>query len=37
MKWTPVYGDLAECWTTDAGGLVCTFQLRRGARWHDGR
>jgi peptide/nickel transport system substrate-binding protein len=36
-KGTPVYGDLAERWTTDASGRVYTFNLRRNARWHDGR
>lgn len=34
---TPVYGDLAEKWSVDASGRAYTFQLRRAARWHDGR
>jgi peptide/nickel transport system substrate-binding protein len=28
--------DLAERWSVDATGVVWTFQLRDGARWHDG-
>jgi peptide/nickel transport system substrate-binding protein len=29
-------GDLAESWNVSQGGLVITFHLRRGVRWHDG-
>ncbi len=29
-------GDLAESWTVERGGLVITFHLRKGVRWHDG-
>jgi peptide/nickel transport system substrate-binding protein len=29
--------DLAESWTTDAGGTQWTFRLRSDATWHDGR
>ena len=29
--------DLAESWTVGPAGLVYTFHLRRGVRWHDGR
>ena len=32
-----VTGDLAESWEIAADGLVITFHLRRGVRWHDGR
>lgn len=32
-----VVGDLAESWEVSRGGLVITFRLRRGVRWHDGR
>jgi peptide/nickel transport system substrate-binding protein len=28
--------DLAERWSVDPAGAVWTFQLRDGARWHDG-
>ena len=30
-------GDLAETWTVSPDGLVITFRLRRGVRWHDGQ
>lgn len=29
-------GDLADRWTVERGGLLITFHLRRGVRWHDG-
>jgi len=32
-----VVGDLAETWEISKGGLVITFHLRKGVRWHDGR
>lgn len=32
-----VVGDLAESWEISKGGLVITFHLRKGVRWHDGR
>ncbi len=32
-----VVGDLAESWDISSGGLVITFRLRKGVRWHDGR
>ncbi|MHB8772577.1 MAG: peptide-binding protein [Syntrophales bacterium] len=32
-----VAGDLAESWEVSPDGLVITFRLRRGVRWHDGR
>jgi peptide/nickel transport system substrate-binding protein len=31
-----VVGDLAESWEISKDGLVITFRLRRGVRWHDG-
>ncbi len=31
-----VVGDLAEAWTVSPDGLVITFRLRRGVKWHDG-
>ena len=30
-------GDLAESWDVSRGGLVITFHLRKGVRWHDGQ
>jgi peptide/nickel transport system substrate-binding protein len=30
-------GDLAESWEVANGGLVITFHLRRGVKWHDGQ
>jgi peptide/nickel transport system substrate-binding protein len=30
-------GDLAESWRVSRNGLVITFNLRRGVRWHDGQ
>ena len=32
-----IIGDLAESWDISAGGLVITFHLRRGVKWHDGQ
>ncbi|HUH65536.1 MAG TPA: peptide-binding protein [Syntrophales bacterium] len=31
-----IVGDLAESWDVGNGGLVITFHLRKGVRWHDG-
>jgi peptide/nickel transport system substrate-binding protein len=32
-----VVGDLAQSWEISPDGLVITFHLRKGVRWHDGR
>jgi len=31
-----VVGDLAERWSISPDGLVITFHLRQGVKWHDG-
>jgi peptide/nickel transport system substrate-binding protein len=32
-----IVGDLAESWDITAKGLVITFHLRKGVKWHDGQ
>lgn len=32
-----IVGDLAESWDISANGLIITFHLRRGVKWHDGQ
>lgn len=32
-----IVGDLAESWEISGNGLVITFRLRKGVRWHDGQ
>jgi peptide/nickel transport system substrate-binding protein len=32
----PVYGDLAQSWTTSPDGLTYTFTLKNNIKWHDG-
>ncbi|MCX5850138.1 MAG: peptide-binding protein [Deltaproteobacteria bacterium] len=32
-----IVGDLAESWDITGSGLVITFHLRRGVKWHDGQ
>lgn len=32
-----IVGDLAESWDISPNGLMITFRLRRGVKWHDGQ
>jgi len=32
-----IVGDLAQSWDVSQNGLVITFHLRKGIRWHDGK
>ena len=36
-KYMNIIGDLAESWDITDKGLVITFHLRKGVKWHDGK